>query len=297
MSQNNSWVLTGLLPHPTDEWKRLRHFLALSPEEKAAMVTTIEPLFQRGHELVVGTYDYLAHHEETAVILGWEKGVDPAHLAERRRFFTIWLARLLGMDFSDDFALALFRAGQVHAAHGPRHIHVPEVYVSGAISLVSATFARFLQEEMPGETAVPTALAGWHKVLTLHQHMMLFGYQTARDWDAGEAAVCLQFYGRMRDYTGTKKRTIQLKPGSTAADLLRKFFNYYPTTRADVFTTIWQPAERLDERGNPWLTPEPAYQAKKGWRVLVNGRNITHTNGLHQAIPPDSTICIFPPGR
>ncbi|MEZ4611776.1 MAG: hypothetical protein R2838_16305 [Caldilineaceae bacterium] len=52
-------------------------------------------------------YDYLLHQPETAAILGWEKGADPAHLAERRRFFTIWLARLLGMDFSDDLALPL----------------------------------------------------------------------------------------------------------------------------------------------------------------------------------------------
>lgn len=75
MAQNDSWVLTGLLPHPTDEWKKLRHFLAISPEETAAMVTTIEPLFRRGHELVVGTYDYLAHHEETAVILAGKKAL------------------------------------------------------------------------------------------------------------------------------------------------------------------------------------------------------------------------------
>lgn len=31
-------------------------------------------------------------------------GADPTHLAERRRFFTVWLARLLGMDFSNDLA-------------------------------------------------------------------------------------------------------------------------------------------------------------------------------------------------
>ena len=49
--------------------------------------------------------------------------------------------------------IRLFRAGQLHAAHGPRQAHVPEVYVTGAISLVNAAFARFLHEEMPGDAA------------------------------------------------------------------------------------------------------------------------------------------------
>ena len=58
----------------------------------------VEPLFRRGHELVVGNYDYLLAHHETAVILGWDSGADQEHLAERRRFFTVWLVLTLGLD-------------------------------------------------------------------------------------------------------------------------------------------------------------------------------------------------------
>ncbi|NJN97265.1 MAG: hypothetical protein HC875_25860, partial [Anaerolineales bacterium] len=146
-----AWELSGLSPTPTEEWQRMRSFLELGQADLTAMVETVEPLFKRGHELVVGNYDYLLKHHDTAVILGWEQGADPAHLAERRRFFTVWLSRTLGLDLSDDFARYLFRAGQIHAGHGPRQTHVPELYVTGAISLVNATFARFLAEECRGQ--------------------------------------------------------------------------------------------------------------------------------------------------
>ncbi len=119
------WTIGGLDPTPEDEWARMRAFLGITDAEIEAMLATVEPLFKRGHELVVGTYDYLLQNPETAAILGWEGGADQAHLSERRRFFTVWLARLLGMDFSTDLARYLFRAGKLHAAHGPRRAHVP----------------------------------------------------------------------------------------------------------------------------------------------------------------------------
>ncbi len=140
------WQIGGLDPLPEEEWARLREFLALSDAEVNAMLSTVEALFRRGHELVVATYDYLLHNHETAAILGWENGADPVHLSERRRFFTVWLARLLGMDFSNDLAHYLFRAGKLHAAHGPRRAHVPPVYVTGSISLVNGAFSRFSME-------------------------------------------------------------------------------------------------------------------------------------------------------
>ncbi|MBK8048983.1 MAG: hypothetical protein IPK16_18825 [Anaerolineales bacterium] len=113
------WQIDGLSPLPEEEWQRMRAFLAISEPEMGAMLASVEALFKRGHELVVGTYNYLLQNAETAAILGWESGADPAHLSERRRFFTVWLARLLGMDFSTDLAHYLFRAGKFHAAHGP----------------------------------------------------------------------------------------------------------------------------------------------------------------------------------
>lgn len=293
----SGWELRGLAPTPEEDWHRLRVFLGLSQAEREAMLETVEVLFRRGHELVVDNYDYLLSNHETATILGWEQGADPAHLAERRRFFTVWLARTLGLDFSHDFAHYLFRAGQLHAGHGPRRTHVPELYVTGAISLVHATFARFLTEEMPGSTIVPTALAGWNKTLSLHLQMMLSGYRTARALDAGDFVVKVALFGKMRTLTGRPEMQIQLSVGARAETILQKFFNYYPQARADVFDLNWQSGQRLDATGTPWLTTEKSYQVKPAWRVLVNGKDISYTGGPGVEIAEGDELSIFPPGR
>jgi molybdopterin converting factor small subunit len=292
-----SWTLTHLHPTPEEEWERLRDFLGLSKADKEAMLATVEPLFRRGHELVVGNYDYLLAHHETAVILGWESGADQEHLAERRRFFTVWLARTLGMDFSHDFARYLFRAGQIHAAHGPRRVHVPERYVTGAISLVQATFARFLMEEMPAHPQVPAALAGWNKALTLHLHLMLQGYQSARQWDEGDWAVTIALFGRLRPLAGWETRPMRLGGGGDMEQVLDKFFDYYPQIRAEVFQREWQQGERVDEKGTPWMTVAPIYRVKHGWRILRNGRDIAYLDGLATAVCAGDTVSFFPPGR
>ena len=290
-------VLADLNPAPEEEWDKLRAFLAVSPAEKEAMLTSVEALFRRGPELVINTYDYLLAHHETAVILGWESGANPDHLAERRRFFTIWLARTLGLDMSHDFAHYLFHAGQIHAAHGPRQVHVPERYVNGAISQVNAAFARFLTEEMPGHPAVPLALAGWNKLLSLHLHMMLLGYQSARAWDEGEMSLEITLFGKMRHLTRATRREMRLGQGERVVHALRKFFNYYPQTRCEVFAAGWQEGERFDEMGNPWLTVAPTYEFKMGWRLLLDGRDLSYYGGLSQPIQPGQTLSIFPPGR
>lgn len=291
------WHLEALAPAPGEEWDRLRDFLNITGADVQAMVATVEPLFRRGPELVAGNYDYLLQHHETAAILGWESGADPEHLEERRRFFTVWLARTLGLDFSHDFAHYLFRAGQKHAAHGPRQVHVPEIYVTGAISLVNATFARFLHEEMPGKEVVPAALAGWNKVLTLHLHLMLQGYHVARAWDEGDYPVEISLYGKMRTLTRRQKLTVQLPDGSQVQTVLRKFFDYFPQARPAVFDVDWREDERVDESGRPWLTVERRYRVRPGWRVLVNGRDIAYEAGLEQPVAAGQTVDIFPPGR
>ncbi len=291
------WILSGLKPTPEEEWQRLRTFLSLGSADISAMLETVEPLFKRGHELVVGNYDYLLKNHETAIILGWERGADPAHLAERRRFFTVWLARMLGMDLSGEFARYLFRAGQIHAGHGPRRIHVPEIYVTGATSLVNATFARFLSEEMPGATVVPAALAGWNKVLTMHLHMMLLGYQTALALDSGDFKVKVSIFGRMRQVMGGAELNLAL-PGDAPMELaLQKLFNYFPAARAEIFDIHWLGGERDDATGTPWFTVEKAYRIKSMWRVLLNGRDLSYVGGLETKVSGGDEISIFPPGR
>jgi molybdopterin converting factor small subunit len=291
------WTLTGLTPTPEEEWRRMREFLSLSQADIGAMLETVEVLLKRGHELVVGNYDYLLQNHETAAILGWERGADPEHLAERRRFFTVWLARLLGLDFSEDLARYLFRAGQLHAAHGPRRTHVPEVYVTGAISLVNATFARFLSEEMPGAAVVPLALAGWNKVLSMHLHMMSLGYHAARALDQGDFSLDVGLFGRMRTVTGRQKLTIQLPARARMETALRKFFNYFPQARAEVFDINWHGDERLDATGTPWFTAEKVYQVKPMWRVLLNGKDLSYIGGPQVSVSEGDGISIFPPGR
>ncbi len=291
------WQIAGLDPLPEDEWQRMRGFVALNDAEVNAMLTTVEALFRRGHELVVGTYDYLLHNAETAAILGWEDGADQTHLAERRRFFTIWLARLLGMDFSTDLARYLFRAGKLHAAHGPRHTHVPPVYVTGSISLVNASFARFIMEELPGHPQAPLALAGWNKVLTMHLHLMQMGYQAAMSLDAGDFAVPFVLFGRMRTATGAHDLPVRVADGATVQHALRKFFNYYPQARSEVFDVEWAGSERVDSHGTPWFTVDRLYAVKPMWRVLLNGKDLSFIGGPELALHPGDEVHVFPPGR
>ncbi len=291
------WQLRGLDPLPEEEWQRMRGFVALSDAEVQAMLTTVEALFRRGHELVVGTYDYLLHNHETAAILGWEDGAEPSHLAERRRFFTIWLARLLGMDFSTDLARYLFRAGKLHAAHGPRRTHVPPVYVTGSISLVNATFASFIMEELPGHTQAPLALAGWNKVLTMHLHLMQLGYQAALAIDSGDFAVPFVMFGRMRTVTGAHDLAVHVAEGAPVQQALRKFFNYYPQARSEVFDLAWDGGERVDSHGTPWFTVDRLYAVKPMWRVLLNGKDLSFIGGPEVALQPGDEVHVFPPGR
>jgi len=289
--------LTGLMAPPEEQWHHLRSFLDLNQADLDAMAQTVEILLRHGPEFVVGAYDHLLHFEETAAILGWEQGADPEHLAERRRFFTIWLARTLGIDLSDDMARYLFRAGKYHAGHGPRRIHVPEIYVTGAISLVQASFARYLAAEMTDAALVAQALAGWNKLLTMHLHLMSVGYRVARDWDDGEIQVTVTLYGRMRAIAQAERVTLRVPEDARSEHVLRKFFNYFPEARAEVFDVDWEDGYRFDDRGTPWMTVDRVYRPRHNWNIRLNGRNLEYIGGLMAPVHDGDEVNIFPPGR
>lgn len=291
------WLSLDLDPSPEEEWDRMRRFQAILPEEREAMLATIPALFRRGYELVVANYDYLLANPETAQILGWENGADTAHLEERRRFFTVWLARVLGLDFSHELAVYLFRAGQYHAGFGPRRVLVPSVYVNGAASLMNAAFARVLSEEMPGEQVIPLALAGWNKVMSLHLHMMLIGYESARKLSDGSFQVEVTFFGRMRSITGQASIRCGMEPHMPVSQLLKKVFHFFPNARAEALDPVWVPGEHMDAFGNPWMTVGKVFRPKRGWRVLLNGRDLQYLGSEERTIDRGDSVQIFPPGR
>jgi len=282
---------------PEEQWHHLRSFLDLNEADLDAMVQSVETLLRHSTEFVVGAYDHLLHFQETAEILGWEQGADPEHLAERRRFFSVWLARTLGLDLSDDFARYLFKAGKYHAGHGPRRIHVPEIYVAGAISLAQASFASFMAAEMTDAALVTRALAGWNKFLTMHLHLMTVGYRAARALDEGDYDVTVSLYGRLRHMTQTDRVTVRLPTGARSEHVLRKFFDYFPETRAEVFDVDWQDGYRLDDQGTPWLTVDRVYYPRHNWNIRLNGRNLEYAGGLAAQVHPGDEVSIFPPGR
>ncbi len=286
--------LDRLAPEPHDEWRRMLRFVAWTDTDTLAASRSVEALLQRGHELVVTTYDYLTRVPETAAILGWESGVDEAHLEERRRFFTIWLARTLGLDTSDEFAVYLFRAGKYHAGHGPRRIHTPPEYVTGSIGLVQAAFARYMAEAgLPTET-LASAMTAWSKYLSVQLNQMLLGYRIGRDMDRGPLSVPISVFGRLRPLVGSERTQVRASTGANVAEVLRKFFNYYPQVRAEALDRVWRSEDRSDSL---WIEVEPSYVPRDGWRVLLNGRDVKYGGGFDAPIQEGDEIALFPPGR
>lgn len=288
--------IAGLAPHPVEEWERLLRFVAITPEEKVAMLSTVEALLRIAPKLVEDTYDYLQRVPETAAILGWEEGFDQAHLQERRRFFAVWVARTVGMDMGNDFAMYLFRAGKLHAAHGPRAIHVPETYVTGSMGLVQATFAGAIAAEVRDAAVAARALGGWAKYLSVQVNQMTLGYRVARALDNGDVSIRLNIFGRLRPLVGQNELTVHAGSANTAGDVLRKFFDYLPQTRSEALDRTWRevPPHRADSL---WPEVVPVYVPKNTWRVLLNGRDLRYDGGFGVPVHAGDEMAIFPPGR
>jgi molybdopterin converting factor small subunit len=287
-------LLHDLAPDPRDEWARLLRFVGWGEPDRQAAARSVEALFQHGHELIVATYEHLASAPETAAILGGQDGPDPAHLEERRRFLTIWLARTLGLDTSDELALYLFRAGLMHHGLGPRRAHVPEAYVIGSMGLIQAGFARILGEAGLPSEVLAAALGAWSRYLSVHLDLMLLGYRAAADLTEGSIGVRCSAFGRLRGLLHGREVAVATKPGGSLGDVLRKLFNAYPEVRAEVLDRRWDerdPGQHLA----PMVTP--AYLPRPGWRVLVNGRDAGYEGGLQQAVAEGDAVALFPPGR
>jgi len=288
--------LTGLTPHPVEEWERMLRFVSLTQDDKFAMVATVETLLRAAPKLVEDTYNYLQSVPETAKVLGWEQGFDLAHLQERRRFFTVWVARTIGLDFGADFAMTMFRAGKLHAGHGPRAIHVPENYVTGSIGLVQATFAAAMAAEIQDATIVARALAGWGKYLAVQLNQMTMGYRVARAVDSGTIPVQFSVFGRLRPLVGRNEMTVRAGEGALVSDILRKFFDYAPQTRIEALDRVWH--ETLPSKPDSlWPEIVPVYLPKNNWRVLLNGRELRYNGGVGVPVRADDQVALFPPGR
>ena len=287
-------LFRNLEPDPSDEWQRMLRFAALSPADWNAMSETVEVLFRRGTELVANVYDYLSSVPETAAILGWEEFVDESHLEERRRFFTIWLARTLGMDTSDEFAAYLFQAGIIHAGHGPRRIHVPHAYVRVSIGLVLSMFAGYMREAGLDGQVVSKAMMGWNKYLSVQLNQMELGNKVALALDEGKFRVPVLVYGLLRPKMSRRETAVAVHPGATVEDVMRKFFNYHPVARREALEVVWEGHQKPDSL---WMEVVPTYRLKQGWRLLVNGREMEYLRGVDTPVGPDDRLELFPPGR
>jgi Protoglobin len=236
--------LRDLAPDPREEWQRLLNFVRWGADDHRAAVASVEPLFRAGPDLVAATYAHLASRPETAGLLGWEQRVDATHLEERRRFFTVWLARTLGLDTSDEFALYLFRAGQYHAGDGPRRIDVPPAYVTASVGLVLAGFGDVLRNTGLQTEVVALAMAAWSKFLTIQLDLMLLGYRVARDLQNGPSVIRCTYYGRLRSIVGAAETLVHVAALASVGDVLRKTVSYYPLIRDEALDCEWEAKTR-----------------------------------------------------
>ena len=285
----------GLAPEPAEEWRRLLRFVGWTEADRTAALSSVEPLLRQAPTMVAQTYEHLARVPETAAILGWEGEVNPAELEERRRFFTVWIARTLGTDTSDEFARYLFRGGKLHAGHGLRQTHVPPEYVTAAMGLMQGTFARCLGEAGVPAAALGAATVAWSKYMSVQLDLMLLGYRVARAFDEGSICVPCHIYGRMRPLIGRHDVTIRLHEGGTVEEWLRKFFDYYPEARPVVLNEVW---ESHDDERSGWRDVAIAYEPHPGWRVLLNGRDVAYVEGgSSHGVRTGDELSLFPPGR
>ncbi len=279
---------------PEESWEIMRRFVNLNEDDMDAMIATSETLLRHAADFVVDAYNYLSQFPETAAILGWEEHVDEAHLAERRRFFSVWIARTIGLDLSRDFARYMFRAGKIHAGHGPRQIEVDDMFVTGTMAIILDVFGGWMREAGLDVTTVTKALAGWNKYLLMQLQLMIDGAKAAYAIEEGNAAIEVSLFGRIRMLLKRDHLTIRVSTGDTVEDVLRKFFNYFPEAREEALDWEWVPAKE----DATWVTDfTKVYKPKRYWNVLLNGKDVRFLQGFATPVQDGDALSIFPPGR
>ncbi|MCP4167989.1 MAG: hypothetical protein GY759_19130 [Chloroflexi bacterium] len=296
-AESLAFEITDLEPDPFETWRRLQAFLGLDDEKVIrAMRRTSETLLRDAAQFVVDTYNYLSQFDETAAVLGWEHGMDEKHLAERRQFFSTWIARTIGVDLSEEFADYLYQAGKIHAGHGPRQIHTPDLWVMGSVAVVQSYFARRIIEDGHDPQLAAAAIGGWNSYLMLQARQMLAGYQVAVALDEGSVKINVRLYGQLRDLINAGKIPVHVHTGATIHDALRKVFNYYPPLRRELLQAQWQTP---DEAGDAtWITDlERVYKPKGGphSHTLLNGHDVRDRTDLDKPLKAGDAITLFPP--
>ena len=93
--------------------------------------------------------------------------------------------------------------------------------------------------------------------------------------DRVDIGMRLHLYGGLRAKAGTKTADVELEPGATLGDALDALARAYPALAATIGSLQGGSSASL--------------------RVLVNGRNMLHLEGLGTSIGPDDKVDLFPP--
>ena len=87
--------------------------------------------------------------------------------------------------------------------------------------------------------------------------------------------IRVKTFATLYNITGKVSHEIRLEKDSTVREVIDKLIQIYPKLKDEI----------LDDNG----------LLKENYRVLVNGREISHLSGLDTEVKDGDTIAIFPP--
>jgi molybdopterin converting factor small subunit len=98
----------------------------------------------------------------------------------------------------------------------------------------------------------------------------------------------------VRHQWGRDGLTVRYQAGERVSDVLRKLLNFAPEVRAIMFDPEY---EATDSDQDLWMRVHRHYKLRPGWRVQLNGKNLTFHGGFDQPVTPGDEITLFSPGR